>query len=159
MPSAGRAFTPSLITQLVSLGIQIMPLQLHTGVASLESHEPPFAERFDLPEATADAVNRTRDAGRRVIAVGTSVVRVLETRSDETGKVSSGKGWTDLVISPDRQIRSLDGLITGFHEPEASHLAMLEAVAGRRHVERAYEAALAGRFLWHEFGDLHLILR
>jgi S-adenosylmethionine:tRNA ribosyltransferase-isomerase len=158
MPSAGRAFTPELITRLVASGVRIAPLLLHTGVASLEDHEPPYEEYFRVPAATARLVNETRAAGQRVVAVGTTVVRALETVGDAAGMTHAGEGWTDLVITPERGVRVVDGLLTGLHEPRASHLAMLEAICGHRHLERAYSAALRGRYLWHEFGDLHLIL-
>ena len=158
MPSAGRAFTPELITRLVAKGVQIAPLLLHTGVASLEEHEPPYEEFYRVPLATARAVNAARAAGRRVIAVGTTVVRAIETVIDEEGVVHPGEGWTRLVITPQRGIRAIDALLTGLHEPRATHLAMLEALAGRRHLRVTYAAALRERYLWHEFGDLHLIL-
>jgi S-adenosylmethionine:tRNA ribosyltransferase-isomerase len=158
MPSAGRAFTAELITRLVAAGVRIAPLLLHTGVASLEDHEPPYEEYFRVPASTARLVNETRAAGQRVVAVGTTVVRALETVGDEAGVAHAGEGWTDLVITPECGVRMVDGLLTGLHEPRASHLAMLEAICGRHHLERAYAAALRGRYLWHEFGDLHLIL-
>ena len=158
MPSAGRAFTPELITDLVAEGVQMAPLLLHTGVASLEAHEPPYAEWYRLPAPTADLVNAARSQGRRVIAVGTTVVRTLESAANDGGYVQAGEGWTELIITPERRLRVVDGLLTGFHEPAASHLAMLQALAGPRHVTLAYEQALAERYLWHEFGDLHLLL-
>lgn len=157
MPSAGRAFTPELITRLVAKGVAIAPLLLHTGVSSPESHEPPYEEFYRVPEASADAVNLARARGRRVIAVGTTAVRALETAADAHGTVHPGEGWTRLVITPERGMRAVDGLLTGLHEPKASHLAMLEALAGRERLEAAYRAAIAGSYLWHEFGDLHLL--
>jgi S-adenosylmethionine:tRNA ribosyltransferase-isomerase len=158
MPSAGRAFTPALITRLIAHGVQVAPLLLHCGVASLEAHEPPYAEPYRVPAATARLVNATRAAGGRVIAVGTTVVRALESAANAQGVVHPCAGWTDLVITPERGIRVVDGLLTGLHEPRASHLAMLEALAGRAHLARAYAEALRERYLWHEFGDLHLLL-
>jgi S-adenosylmethionine:tRNA ribosyltransferase-isomerase len=158
MPSAGRGFTRSLLRRLNAKGVQIGPLVLHTGVASLEADEPPYPERYRVPAATAETVNQAHAQGGRVVAVGTTVVRALETVTTPDGLVQPGEGWTDLVISPDRGIRVVDGLLTGFHEPRASHLHMLEALAGRRHLAISYRAALAERYLWHEFGDLHLIL-
>jgi S-adenosylmethionine:tRNA ribosyltransferase-isomerase len=158
MPSAGRAFTPELITRLVAQGVQIAPLVLHTGVASLEAHEPPYEEAYRVPPETAEAVNAAHAAGRRVIAVGTTVVRALETVTDARGVVHPGEGWTDLVITPERRLRAVDALLTGLHEPRATHLAMLAALAGEAHLERAYAEAVRARYLWHEFGDLHLIL-
>jgi S-adenosylmethionine:tRNA ribosyltransferase-isomerase len=176
MPSAGRPFTPELVTRLVSAGIQIAPIVLHTGVASLEDHEPPYEEFYRVSPETADRVNSARRGGHRVVAVGTTVVRALETVSDERGTTSAGQGWTDLVITPGRPLRVVNALITGLHEPHATHLTMLgraiEAAAGNRpdtsaaatnryaarHLERAYREAREAGYLWHEFGDSHLII-
>ena len=158
MPSAGRPFTWELIDRLRQKGVGFATLTLNTGVASLELTEPPYPEAYRVPAETARAVEATRYAGQRVIAVGTTVVRALETAADERGRVRAGEGWTDLVITPERGVRAIDDLLTGLHEPKATHLAMLEAIAGRAHIERAYRDAIEGRFLWHEFGDLHLIL-
>jgi S-adenosylmethionine:tRNA ribosyltransferase-isomerase len=158
MPSAGRAFTKELLQQLGQKGVRIAPLVLHTGVSSLESDEPPYPERYHIAYPTALAVNAARRLGGRVIAVGTTVVRALETAVDDDGYVRAGGGWTDLVITPERPLRAVDGMLTGLHAPGASHLAMLEALAGRLHIARAYEALLEHRYLWHEFGDMHLIL-
>jgi S-adenosylmethionine:tRNA ribosyltransferase-isomerase len=159
MPSAGRPFTAELVTALIAAGIAVAPITLHTGVSSPERHEPPFPEQYAVPEATARLVNHTRAAGGRVIAVGTTVVRALETVADENGEVHADGGWTALIIDPDRGVHAVDGLITGWHEPEASHLLMLEAIAGEDLLHRSYESALRGGYLWHEFGDSHLILR
>jgi len=158
MPSAGRPFTPEVITRLVAKGVVIAPLVLHTGVSSLEAHEPPYAERYRVEPQTAHLVNDTHRRGGRVIAVGTTVVRALETVTDERGHVHPGEGWTETVITPERGVRAVDGMLTGWHEPEASHLDMLETIAGRDLVEISYRAALAEGYLWHEFGDVHLIL-
>lgn len=159
MPSAGRAFTPEGITRLVAQGVRFAPLLLHTGVASLEDHEPPYAEWYRVPAATARAVNETHAIGGRVIAVGTTVVRALETVTDAGCVARAGEGWTEEIITPERgSLRAVDGLLTGLHEPRATHLAMLESLAGRRHLVHAYREALAERCLWHEFGDLHLLL-
>ena len=158
MPSAGRAFTPEIITRLVAQGVQFAPLLLHTGVASLEDHEPPYEEYYRVPETTAQRVNATRAAGKRVIAVGTTVVRALETVTDEAGVTHMGEGWTRLIITPERGVRAVNALLTGLHEPRATHLAMLEAFMSRPELEAAYAEALQEGYLWHEFGDLHLIL-
>ncbi|VAW31014.1 S-adenosylmethionine:tRNA ribosyltransferase-isomerase-like protein [hydrothermal vent metagenome] len=158
MPSAGRAFTADLITQLVAQGVQIAPLVLHTGVASLEDHEPPYEEYYELSGQTAVQVNLARQQGRRIVAVGTTVIRALETVTDEDGLTHAGAGWTDLFIIPQRGLRAVNGLLTGMHEPRATHLAMLAALAGMGHLSVAYEQALQHRYLWHEFGDLHLLL-
>jgi S-adenosylmethionine:tRNA ribosyltransferase-isomerase len=159
MPSAGRAFTPELITQLVARGIYFAPLLLHTGVASLEADEGPYEEYFRVPAASARLVDMARAAGGRAIVVGTTAVRALATVTGEDGCVHPGEGWTDLVIKPDTALPAVDGLLTGLHEPRSSHMAMLLAVAGYRPLARAYREALEHGYLWHEFGDLHLILR
>jgi S-adenosylmethionine:tRNA ribosyltransferase-isomerase len=158
MPSAGRPVTPAVLTALAAKGVSVAPLILHTGVSSPERGERPYPERYRVPPSTARLVEATRSWGGRVIAVGTTVVRALETVARPDGTIEAGEGWTALVVTPDRGVRAVDGLITGWHEPEASHLDMLHAVAGRRLVERSYAAALDAGYLWHEFGDLHLIL-
>jgi S-adenosylmethionine:tRNA ribosyltransferase-isomerase len=157
MPSAGRPFSPDVLERLAHRGIGFVTLTLHTGVASLEQHERPYAEEYIVPPATAYQVNGARAERRRVIAVGTTVVRALESAFQD-GSVIATHAWTDLVITPARGVFAVDGLLTGFHEPRASHLAMLEAIAGRPHLDRAYRAALEGQYLWHEFGDVHLIV-
>ena len=158
MPSAARPFSDALVTALVRRGVALAPITLHTGVSSLEGHELPYPERFEVPAATASAVNNTHAAGGHVIAVGTTVVRALETAVDRSGIVHPAEGWTDAVITPERGVRAVDGLITGWHEPEATHLAMLEAVAGRPALVDAYAEAFAAGYRWHEFGDSHLLL-
>ena len=165
MPSAGRPFTPELVTRLVANGIQIAPLLLHTGVASLEDHEPPYEEYFRVPPETAERVNAARHARRRVIAVGTTVVRALETVTDTRRITSPGEGWTSLVITDERPLRSVNGMITGFHEPRATHLAIVRQVIAApgedplsSHLDRAYGEARRAGYLWHEFGDSHLIV-
>jgi len=158
MPSAGRPFSQRVLQALEKRGVLVRPITLHTGVASQDSHERPYEEWYDVPVATAEAVRRTVDEGGRVIAIGTTVVRALESAIDPSGQSIAARGWTDLVISPEHSVRVVHGLLTGFHEPEATHLHMLEAIAGRAHVRRAYRAALDGKYLWHEFGDVHLIL-
>jgi S-adenosylmethionine:tRNA ribosyltransferase-isomerase len=169
MPSAGRAFTPELITRLVANGVSVVPLILHTGVASLEDDEPPYEEFYRVPPETAATINTARTAGRRVVAVGTTVVRALETVTDRDGSIHPGEGWTDVFITPERGIRSVDAMLTGLHEPRSTHLSMLEALvgsvsvyplstSGTEHLEVAYSEALKRGYLWHEFGDLHLIL-
>jgi S-adenosylmethionine:tRNA ribosyltransferase-isomerase len=158
MPSAARPFTEPLVTRLVSRGIVFAPITLHTGVASPEAHEKPYPERFSVPAASARLINDARAAGARVIAVGTTAVRAVETAASEPGVVSAASGWTDLVVTPSRGVRAVDGLLTGFHEPNASHLLMLEAIAGRDLLESCYWAAVESGYLWHEFGDLNLLL-
>jgi S-adenosylmethionine:tRNA ribosyltransferase-isomerase len=158
MPSAGRPFTHELITRLVARGVHLAPITLHTGVSSPERHEPPYPEQFEVPESTAVLIDAVRESEGRVIAVGTTVVRALETAAHDDRTVRPCDGWTSLVIGRERGVSVVDGLITGWHEPEASHLQMLEAIAGHELLERSYDAALERGYLWHEFGDSHLIL-
>ena len=186
MPSAARPFTADLVTRLIAAGVVIAPITLHTGVASLEAGEAPLPEWFEVPQPTADLVNLTRAAGRRVIAAGTTCTRALESAVagsagqagpvEETlagpvaapargtvagpvpGTVVARSGWTSLVLGPEHPARVVTGLITGWHEAGASHLALLEAVAGRTLVEASYREAEAAGYLWHEFGDSCLLL-
>ncbi len=158
MPSAARAFTPKLVSQLVSKGVQVIPILLHTGVASLEIDEKPYEEYYRVSKVAAQWINLARKENRRIIAVGTTVVRALESVTDRFGNVQAGEGWTDLYITPQRGVFAIDGLLTGFHEPRASHLLMLEALAGRAHLQVSYSAAIENAYQWHEFGDLHLMM-
>jgi S-adenosylmethionine:tRNA ribosyltransferase-isomerase len=159
MPSAGRPFTGELIAKLVARGVDVAPLVLHTGVSSLETGETPYPERYRVPEWTAERVNLARLLGGRVIAVGTTVVRALESAASDDGTVSAAEGWTELVIAPGREVRTIDGLLTGFHDRDSSHLQMLEAIVGPELVARSYRAAAEAGYLRHEFGDVELILR
>jgi S-adenosylmethionine:tRNA ribosyltransferase-isomerase len=159
MPSAARPFTPQIVTGLVTKGVGVAPLLLHTGVSSLEGSERPYPERYRVPSSTAAAINATHHNGGRVIAVGTTVVRALGTVTDRAGVVHPGEGWTELVVTPDDPVSSIDGLLTGWHEPASSHLMMLEAFADRETLGRAYASALELGYLWHEFGDAHLIVQ
>lgn len=164
MPSAGRPFTRRVLERLAARGVEFASIVLHTGVSSLEveservEEHPMSAEPFQVPAATADAVNRARQSGRRVIAVGTTVVRALETAWDGCA-MRPAQGFTRIFIHPDRGVQTVDGLISGFHDPLASHLAMLYAVVGEESVRSAYAVAVRQRYLWHEFGDSHLLLR
>ncbi len=158
MPSAARPFTARTVAALVRRGVQFAPLTLHTGVASAEAFEPPYPERFSVPDSTARLVNAARAGGGRVVAVGTTAVRALESAADPGGRVRAARGWSDLVVSPERGVRAVDGLLTGLHEPRASHMLMLEAVAGLPLLEAVYDAAVRERYRWHEFGDVTLLL-
>lgn len=163
MPSAGRPFTQRVVRALHQRGIKMAGITLHTGVSSLEIEteqveaQSMYAEPFHVPVATARLVNATRTAGHRVIAVGTTVVRALESAWDGR-KVCPARGFTRLFIHPHRGVQVVDGLVTGFHDPLASHLAMLYAVAGRDAIQESYRVAVEYGYLWHEFGDSHLIL-
>ena len=161
MPSASRPFTPSVVTALVARGVLIAPLTLHTGVSSLEADEDPYPEPYDVPPVAARLVNHVRAGGGRVIAAGTTVVRALETAALgglPGGQVTASAGWTSHVVTPETGVRAVDGLLTGLHEPRSSHLRMLAAFAGPELLDRCYETAIRSRYLWHEFGDVHLLL-
>ena len=158
MPSAARPFTDRVVTDLIVRGIPVAPITLHAGVSSPEAGEPPLPERFSVPEATARLVNHTRRNGGRVVAIGTTVTRALESAALTDGTVRTKHGWTDLVLGPDRPALVVDGLVTGWHAPDSSHLQLLEAVAGGLLVRKAYDAAIDARYLWHEFGDSCLLL-
>jgi S-adenosylmethionine:tRNA ribosyltransferase-isomerase len=159
MPSASRPFSAEVVTRLVARGITFAPLTLHTGVSSLEGDEDPYPEPYDVPPATARLVGLTRRHGGRVIAVGTTVVRALETAARGPGaSIGPSAGWTKHVVTPDTPLLAVDGLITGLHEPRSSHLRMLAAFAGLDLLSRCYAAAIERGYLWHEFGDLHLLL-
>ncbi len=158
MPSAARPFTADLVTRLIAKGVGVSPITLHTGLSSQEAGEAPQAERYSVPEGTAEAVNATKARGGRVVAVGTTATRALETVVGADGRVYASSGWTERVISPDDPVRVVDGLITGWHDPEASHLMLVESVAGPALTQAAYDAAVAGGYLWHEFGDSALLL-
>ncbi len=158
MPSAARGFTLELVAELIGAGVVLAPITLHTGVSSLEAGEEPYPEQYRVPAPTAELVNGARADGHRIVAVGTTATRAIETAADERGRVHPSQGWTDLVVTPERGVRAVDGILTGWHEPRASHLLLLEAVGGRPLLERSYARALAGRYRWHEFGDFHLVL-
>lgn len=158
MPSAGRGFTPGVVHELGKKGVEIVPILLHTGVSSLEVDEQPYAERYHISANSANSLNRARSSGKRIIAVGTTAVRAVETLTTPDGITRGGSGKTSLYITPDRGLYGIDGLLTGFHEPRASHLWMLEALAGKPHLGITYSAALEAKYFWHEFGDVHLIL-
>ena len=158
MPSAGRPFSGRLVADLISREVLLAPITLHTGVSSPVISELPAAERFRVPATTAALVNHTHREGGRVIAVGTTVARALESAVDGRGVVSGAEGWTDLVLDSSRPVRAVDGLITGWHASSATHLMLLESVAGADLVSRAYDAAAGAGYLWHEFGDSCLLL-
>jgi S-adenosylmethionine:tRNA ribosyltransferase-isomerase len=170
MPSASRPFTPSVVTKLVARGVLIAPLTLHAGVSSLEADEDPYPEPYDVPPVTARLVNHVRAEGGRIIAAGTTVVRALETAalaagqgrpgapSRGDGPVTASAGWTSHVVTPETGVKVVDGLLTGLHEPRSSHLRMLAAFAGPALLSRCYETAIGSGYLWHEFGDVHLLL-
>ena len=163
MPSAARPFTPEIVTRLVSRGIAIAPITLHTGVSSLEGGEQPYPESYDVPAATARLANLTRRSGGRVIAAGTTVVRALETAAADgsrapDGSITASAGWTSHVVTRRSGVAAVDGLLTGLHEPRSTHLWMLAAFASEDLLVRCYRAAADRGYRWHEFGDVHLLL-
>jgi S-adenosylmethionine:tRNA ribosyltransferase-isomerase len=158
MPSAARAFTAAMVTSLISSGIAVVPVLLHAGVASYETGEAPGEERFEVSPPSAAMMNSVRSSGGRLIAVGTTVVRALETVADDLGLIHPGRGITDIVIGPSRPPRAVDGLLTGWHEPRSSHLELLESLLSRPQLRDVYDEAVARHYLWHEFGDLLLVL-
>ncbi|HEX6299706.1 MAG TPA: S-adenosylmethionine:tRNA ribosyltransferase-isomerase [Acidimicrobiia bacterium] len=158
MPSAARPFTAELVTRLVSRGISVVPIVLHAGVSSYEEGESPGEERYKVSTTAAAVINTMRASGGRIIAVGTTVVRTLESVADDTGTVHPGQGLTDVLVTPQSGVRAVDGLLTGWHEPRSSHLELLEAFVSRDHLETVYEEARVNGYLWHEFGDELLIL-
>lgn len=157
MPSAGRAFTADIVADLVAKGVQIAPILLHTGISSLEVNEKPYPEYFRVSETTARLLNTAKADGRRIIAVGTTAIRAIESAIDKNGAVQAQKGMTNLFITPDRGLKVINALLTGFHEPKASHLLMMEALASKEHLSSCYEEAIRENYHWHEFGDLHLL--
>jgi S-adenosylmethionine:tRNA ribosyltransferase-isomerase len=158
MPSAARPFTNRLVTRLVRAGVHVAPILLHTGVSSQDAVEAPQRERFEVTADTAAVVNAARARGGRVVAVGTTATRAIESATYPDGVVEAAAGWTDLVLGPDRPVRVVNGLVTGWHNPEASHLLLVESVAGPALTQRAYDAAVERSYAWHEFGDSCLLL-
>jgi S-adenosylmethionine:tRNA ribosyltransferase-isomerase len=163
MPSAGRAFTWKLLLDLKRRGIDTAYTVLHTGLSSymddeLDAQHPVSEEEYFVSATTAEKINRVRENSGRVIAVGTTVVRALESIVDPSGKISEAHGYTQLKIDNQHRLKSVDGLLTGLHEPEASHLDLLSAFLPPAKIRAAYEEAIARKYLWHEFGDLNLIL-
>lgn len=157
MASAARPFTPRIVHALQERGVEIVSVTLHCGVASFEAPERPAMERFSVPFETADAVNRARNEGRRVIAIGTTVLRAMES-AESGGAVHAASGWTDLVIDQNHRVQTVDGMLTGFHDTAATHQWILRAFLDRDLLAEAYAEAAAAEYLQHEFGDVHLII-
>ena len=158
MPSAGRGFTAALMERLLKKGIAFAPIMLHTGVSSLEENEAPYPEYMEIDPLTASIVNSAKRQKRRIIAVGTTAIRAIETASNGEGFIIPYRGNTDLFIDENYKMKITDGLLTGFHEPRASHLNMLQSIAGYEHIDMAYREAIKAGYYWHQFGDLHLIV-
>ena len=158
MPSAGRGFTPELIERLLKKGVELAPVILHTGVSSLEENEMPYPEYMEIDPVAAALINTAKMEGRRIIAAGTTCIRAIETATNYRGIVMPYRGNTELFIDENYTMKVVDGLLTGFHEPRASHLNMLQSVAGFEHIDSTYKEAIKAGYYWHQFGDLHLIL-
>ncbi len=163
MPSAGRPLTWELLLKLRRMGVGLASLSLHTGLSStrddtLDASRPNFDEEYYVPEETARAVNRTHSKGGRVIAVGTTVVRALETAAQPDGRVIAAQGWTHLRITAEHKLQAVDALLTGMHEPLSSHLDLLTAFVDAGRLQSAYAEAIRLGYLWLEFGDMNLII-
>lgn len=159
MPSAARPFTPELVTRLVASGVAVAPVLLHTGVSSQEAGEPPQPEWFEVGAATAQLVNVTRARGGRVVAVGTTVTRALESAAvSGRSLVQPSRGWTERLVTRDDPPRVVDGLVSGWHDPQASHILLVEAISGPALAQLAYDGAVREHYRWHEFGDTALFL-
>jgi len=157
MPSAARPFSPRVVGGLRNRGIEIHTITLHCGVASMDAGEHPQAEWFSVDPQTAGALNAVRERGGRIIAVGTTVVRTLES-AVQNGRILAARGWTEHIVSPETPPVAVDGLLSGFHQPQASHIDLLRGFLDDELLAQAYGEAAARDYLWHEFGDVHLIL-
>jgi S-adenosylmethionine:tRNA ribosyltransferase-isomerase len=158
MPSAGRGFTLDLVEKLLKKGVAFAPVLLHTGVSSLEENEAPYPEYMEVSPVSAAMINTAKSQGRRIIAVGTTAIRAIESAVNAAGTLVPYRGNTTLFIDESYSMKVTDGLLTGFHEPRASHLHMLQSLAGFEHIQQSYQAAIKAGYYWHQFGDLHLIL-
>jgi S-adenosylmethionine:tRNA ribosyltransferase-isomerase len=163
MPSAGRPFTKDVLRNLARKGVKIRWLVLHTGVSSHEvevdlNHHPVLPEWYDIPQATAQAINEAIAEGRRVIAVGTTVVRALESAAQPDGTVAAGSNWTTHLVTPATPPKVVTGLVTGMHDSQSSHLALMYAFVRPAFLRDAYQDAVKRGYLWHEFGDVSLVL-
>jgi S-adenosylmethionine:tRNA ribosyltransferase-isomerase len=164
MPAAGRHFTPELLGELAERGVDAVYLTLHTGLSSvtideenLEDHKM-YEEWYQLPEATAARINETRAAGGRILGVGTTVMRVLESVGADDGQLSGAEGWTSLYISPGYRFKVVDAFVTNFHGPRSSRIALAAAFTGKDLLLRAYQEAIDRGLQFYEFGDATLTL-
>lgn len=163
MASAGRPFSWELLLNLERHGIRLATISLHTGISStrddaIDASHPNYEEEYDLPEATVQAINACHQLQGRVIAVGTTVVRTLETVAAQNDGLVPAHGWTRLHIAAGHHLRVVDGLLTGLHEPESSHLDLLSAFVEPQRLKVVYLQAIEKGYLWHEFGDMNLII-
>ncbi|MCX5907730.1 MAG: tRNA preQ1(34) S-adenosylmethionine ribosyltransferase-isomerase QueA, partial [Deltaproteobacteria bacterium] len=159
-PTAGLHFNDALLTETRNRGVRVFPLTLHVGIGTflpvkteeIEQHrlEPEF---FEVPAETADGINQARKAGKRVIAVGTTVTRTLETCVDESGMIQPRQGQTGLFIFPGFRFRAVDCLITNFHLPRSTLLMLVSALAGRELIRAAYTEAIQKNYRFYSYGD------
>lgn len=164
-PTAGLHFTKELLQEIENRGVRIVPVTLHVGLGTfrpvkvddVEAHHM-HSEYYEITQEAADAVNETRQNGGRVICVGTTSCRTLESAADEEGRLRPGSGWTDIFIYPGYRFKLMDGLITNFHLPESTLLMLVSAFAGKEHIFRAYEEAIRERYRFFSFGDAMLIV-
>ena len=164
-PTAGLHFTPELLTQIKEKGGQVVFVLLHVGLGTFQpvrkkivSCHQMHSEYFSVGADAAEVINKGRRQGKRIIAVGTTTVRCLETMALESGEVKSGAGWTDLFIYPGYRFKAIDGLVTNFHLPRSTLLLMVSALAGREKILQAYQEAIKQRYRFYSFGDAMLIL-
>ena len=163
-PTAGLHFTPELLSLIEESGIEIVELLLHVGLGTfrpvtatnVEDHVM-HSEYYEVSVETAEKINNARKKGGRVIAVGTTTVRTLETVA-QRGEISPGKGWTDIFIYPGYQFKAVDVLVTNFHLPKSTLLMLVSAFAGVENIKNAYKTAVENRYRFFSFGDAMLII-
>ena len=163
-PTAGLHFTPELLAAIEEKGVHIARVTLHVGLGTFRpvkvedvTQHHMHSEYYQVTKEAADLINRTKDAGGRIIAVGTTSTRTLESVADEDGHVHAGGGWTEIFIYPGYRFNCIDALITNFHLPESTLLMLVSALAGKENIMKAYETAVAGRYRFFSFGDAMMI--
>lgn len=165
-PTAGLHFTPELLQALTDKGVQLAPLTLHVGLGTfrpvsvddVDSHKM-HSEYYELPESSAKILRETRKNGGRIIAVGTTSTRTLETVIRDHGDFVEASGWTDIFIYPGQEIKGIDGLITNFHLPKSTLIMLVSALSTREHILHAYEEAVAQNYRFFSFGDAMFLTR
>ena len=163
-PTAGLHFTPELLERVKAKGVKLGFVTLHVGLGTfrpvsaedIQDHKM-HAEHYHMPQETADLINETKEKGGRVIAVGTTSCRTIESVAQKEGCFKESEGWTDIFLYPGYQFKGLDGLITNFHLPESTLIMLVSALAGREHVLHAYEVAVQEKYRFFSFGDAMFI--
>ena len=164
-PTAGLHFTPELLEQIRNKGVKVCFVTLHVGLGTfrpvkeeeIEDH-PMHAEFCMISQETANAINETKQGGGRVIAVGTTTCRTLESFAKEDGTLDAASGWTDIFIYPGYHFKCIDALVTNFHLPESTLIMLVSALAGRDNILNAYRVAVEERYRFFSFGDAMLIM-